>query len=77
MIKLYEIYNFIYTDDLGQEINKDATIGGLFDCLLLRRSVYNYIGVHDSVVRERLFQYIANCTGSHYNDIYSLWSTNH
>jgi len=74
MIKLYEIYNFIYTDDLGQEINKEATIGGLLDCLLLRMSVYNYIGVYDSVVRERLFQYMANCTGTDCDKIYSMWS---
>jgi len=67
MIKLFELYSVLYNDDLGREINKDATIGGLIDCKLSGGSIYDYIGVNDSVVRERLFQYIADSVGSDYD----------
>lgn len=47
------------SDELGIEIDATATFDGLFETLDRRRDVYEYIGVHDSVVRERLFEKLA------------------
>ena len=44
------------TDELGAEINGESTFDGLIQILLKNDDVYEYIGVEDSLVRERLFQ---------------------
>jgi len=43
------------TDNLGNEINDKATFQGLMNTLVQHNDVYDYIGVQDSIVRERLF----------------------
>ena len=58
------------TDELGQEINPDAT----FEELLVNiPSVYEYLKVGDSVVRERVFQQLAEMLKVEYNVIYEYW----
>jgi hypothetical protein len=58
------------TDELGLEINPNATflflIGNIGD-------VYEYIGVVDSIVRERLFERIAEIMECTYDEVYNLW----
>ena len=44
------------TDELGAEINGKSTFDGLIQTLIKKDDVYKYIGVQDSLVRERLFQ---------------------
>lgn len=60
-------------DDLGREINKDATFLGLFRELVAVRDVYKFIGVSDSLVRERLFDKLAKLLNEPYEYIYKLW----
>jgi len=43
------------TDNLGNEINDKSTFQGLMNTLVQKNDVYDYIGVEDSIVRERLF----------------------
>ena len=64
------------TDDLGVEIKSNTTFYGLFDCLWSGNDVYKYIGVADSLVRERLFQELANRLQRPYGEVYVLWQTN-
>ena len=45
----------------------------LFEALENYRDVYKVIGVADSVVRERLFERLAELTGVEYDDIYNQW----
>jgi hypothetical protein len=58
------------TDELGLEINPQATFLGLIGNI---GDVYEYIGVVDSLVRERLFERIAEIMECSYDEVYSLW----
>lgn len=68
-IKTYYLSDFP-SDNLGEEINPNATFDGLIENIT---KPYNYIGVDDSIVRERLFNKLATLNGVPYSDIYNLW----
>jgi hypothetical protein len=70
-IKDWYIKNYP-TDDLGEELN-DATFNDLMTALNDGVNVYSVIGVDDSVVRERLFEHLAEINGVEYNNIYDKW----
>lgn len=62
-------------DELGYEIDNSSTFHNLYLALNTYESidVYNVIGVGDSLVRERLFNELANLLGVDYSVIYDLW----
>lgn len=62
------------TDELGNDINPDATFQDLLDALEFWWDVYEIIGVGDSVIRERLFAGLAEITGVNYEHIYEKWT---
>ena len=62
------------TDELGNDINPDATFQDLLDALEFWWDVYEIIGVGDSVIRERLFAGLAEITGVNYDCIYEKWT---
>jgi hypothetical protein len=73
-IKLY--YKKNYPDDeLGNEI-RDITFLELFKNLDRGINIYETINVNDSIVRERLFQGLADLFDSDYNYIYHKWLKN-
>jgi hypothetical protein len=60
------------SDDLGLEIDPKAKFESLW--LAIRGDmVYEYIGVSDSVIRERLFEKFSELTGHTYDYIYQEW----
>jgi len=61
------------TDELGVELNEKATFDGMLNTLLYSKNVYEYIGVADSLVRERLFQAAAVRLNKPYDYVYNLW----
>ena len=72
MIKEY--YTTKYPDDLlGLEISSTATFDGLYDCLIENMNLYDYIGVMDSIIRERIFEGLAAHKNVDYDVIYYLW----
>lgn len=72
-IKEYYTTNFP-TDELGPEINPQATFDGLVIVLNnYGETVYQYLGVDDSLMRERLFWELSQLTSTPYDDIYYLW----
>jgi hypothetical protein len=71
-IKDYYLKNFS-TDELGLELNDSPTFAGLLHQLLLGECVYKYIGVGDSLIRERLFQGLAKEIETPYDFVYNLW----
>jgi hypothetical protein len=71
-IKEFYLSNYP-TDELGNEIHTKATFIGLFEVLDTYKDVYEYIGVHDSIIRERIFEKLANEMGTDYNEIYNQW----
>jgi hypothetical protein len=71
-IREYYTENFP-TDELGLEINENATFEGLSTVLDNYGDVYEYIGVGDSMIRERLFWALSQLTSTPYNEIYTQW----
>jgi len=61
------------TDELGSEINENAQFTGLLNQLYLGGDVYEYLGVDDSIVRERCFAELASSLEADYDYIYNLW----
>jgi len=61
------------TDELGSEIREDITFKDLWTALKNNEEVYDLIYVHDSLVRERLFQELANIMDVDYNVVYDQW----
>jgi len=61
------------TDELGVELNEGITFAGLVTELFGGHDVYEYIGVHDSLVRERLFSELAKQLNTSYDYVYNLW----
>jgi hypothetical protein len=61
------------TDELGIEINENATFAGLLNQLIVGGDVYEYIGVGDSIVRERCFEKLAKEMEVSYDYVYNLW----
>jgi len=61
------------TDKLGEEINLDANFVGLIETILSGRDVYDYIGVGDSVIRERLFLKVCEIANCKYKMLFNLW----
>lgn len=61
------------TDELGEDINENANFTGLITQIFGGFDIYEYIGVYDSLVRERLFQELANQLNKPYEFVYQLW----
>lgn len=61
------------TDELGIELNDTITFAGLVTELFGGNDVYEYIGVYDSLVRERLFSELAKQLNTSYDYVYNLW----
>lgn len=59
-------------DELGIEMNGGATWKSLIRAVKCG-IVYEFLGVHDSIVRERVFQEWCNMEGCDYDIIYNLW----
>jgi hypothetical protein len=61
------------SDGLGNDINPNTSFAGLLNQLIIDGDVYEYIGVGDSLIRERLFEGLANELGTSYDYVYDLW----
>ena len=73
-MKIKEFYLEAYpTDELGLELNETPTFSGLLNQLIVDGDVYHYIGVSDSVIRERLFERLAEELNTSYDYVYNLW----
>ena len=74
MMNIKEYYMNEYpTDELGVELNENATFVGLLNTLHEGGDVYDYIEVGDSIVRERLFEELAKQLNKPYDYVYDLW----
>lgn len=70
---LRSYYTGKFADDCGEYIDPAATFEGLFETLDNYRDVYGYIGVGDSLIRERLFKRLAEIMGVGYDEVYEQW----
>ena len=76
-IKEFYLKNYP-SDELGNQINKDVTFIGLLWMLQTkpRTDVYDFLGVFDSIIRERVFEELANQLRLSYTTIYEMWLNN-
>jgi hypothetical protein len=73
-MKIREFYLDTFpTDKLGREIDPTADFSGLFEVLDHYGDVYEYLGVTDSIIRERVFEKLASVLGYDYADIHTQW----
>ena len=61
------------TDDLGAELPEGETFGDALKVLTNGENFYLFLGVGDSVIRERIFEKLANIIGASYGEIYDMW----
>jgi hypothetical protein len=71
-IKEFYLENYP-SDELGTELNETTSFAGLLNQLIVNGDVYRYIGVSDSLVRERLFERLAQELEVSYDYVYNLW----
>ena len=73
-MKIKEFYLEKYpTDVLGTELKSDINFFGLYNLLVNGDDVYQFLGVSDSLVRERVFMELANLLEQKYEYVYNLW----
>lgn len=69
-----EWYQATYPDDdLGKKLCSGISWSDLWEHLLKGDDVYVFIGVVDSLVRERLFEELADSMKVHYDVVYYTW----
>lgn len=61
------------SDELGAEISPAVSFEDLFEALDYYWDVYEFLGVCDSVVRERVFVKLAEIMNCEYDYIYDQW----
>lgn len=61
------------TDTLGNDIRDNFTFADAFRTLENKACIYEALGVHDSVIRERVFDELAKLHGVEYGVIYDMW----
>lgn len=73
--KLYDFYRECYPTDteMIEQINRNATFQDAFECLQVGFNFYAFLGVSDSIVRERVFDALATLMGCSYEHIYYQW----
>lgn len=71
-IKKFYLENYP-SDEIGIELSEKATFSGLLFELYNQGDVYKYIGVGDSVIRERIFEKLADQLQVSVQYIYKLW----
>ena len=60
-------------DDMGKDIHEFLTFGQMLGAMLEGNEVYDVIGVVDSVIRERIFERLAELMQCHYDTVYNIW----
>lgn len=73
--KLYDFYRECYPTDkeMIEQINRNATFQDAYECLQVGFNFYAFLGVLDSIVRERVFDALATLMGCSYEHIYYQW----
>jgi len=67
-------YKIRYSDDeLGNSINKEVTFEHLFYALDCHADIYKFLGVGDSLIRERVFNKLAQLMGCDPKYVFDQW----
>lgn len=73
-LKIKDWYKGEYpTDKLGDDIKENITFYDIFDALDNYQDIYEIMGVDDSIIRERVFEKLAELMEVDYDYIYEQW----
>jgi len=61
------------SDECGESISEKATFTGVLVMMSVHSDVYDYLGIVDSVIRERIFEEISDRMSCDYDDVYNVW----
>jgi len=62
------------TDEAGEDINDDVTFADVVSALDKHKDVYDVLGDYaDSIIRERVFEKLAEILNCDYDVIYNQW----
>lgn len=69
-----EWYQATYPDDdMGKDIIPNTDWHMLWLAIITGKDVYDILGIEDSIIRERIFQELADTMGVDYNVVYYAW----
>ena len=72
--KIKDFYKEAYpTDEMGDNLNASATFQDAYECLQTGFNFYAFLGVDDSLIRERIFDALATLMGCSYEHVYYQW----
>ena len=60
-------------DEEGEFLKEDVTFNDLFNAMDRYKCVYQFAGISDSIVRERIFEKLAEIIRVDYDYIYDQW----
>lgn len=64
------------SDELGYELTEYGTFYDLHHGIVHGYDIYGFLGVSDSLVRERIFLELSSILGIEYEYIYTTWINN-
>ena len=74
-IKQWYITNYP-SDELGYELTEYGTFYDLYTGIVHGYDIYGFLGINDSLVRERVFLELSNVYVTSYEAIYETWINN-
>jgi hypothetical protein len=71
-MKIKDWYMTTYSEDPeGSNIDPNASFEEMDHYEV--RNIYDYLGVYDSIIRERVFEKLASLLNYKYSEIYDIW----
>lgn len=60
-------------DELGQNLKDNINFYDLFNALDNYQDIYEFAGIDDSIIRERLFEKLSEIMKCEYDEVYEQW----
>lgn len=60
-------------DEWGQKLKGNLSFYDLFEALDNYQDIYEFAGIDDSIIRERLFEKLSEIMGCEYDEVYNQW----
>lgn len=72
-VSIRDYYTETYpTDEMGPSL-KNISFADFYGGLVMKRDICDWMGVADSLIRERLFSKLADILEKDYDYVYDLW----
>ena len=72
-VSIRDYYTETYpADEMGSSL-KDISFADFYGGLVMKQDIYDWMGVADGLIRERLFSKLADILEKDYDHVYDLW----